>query len=319
MPPIHRLAAGTILALTLMASTALAAPRVVASIKPIHSITASVMQGVGEPELLLDAAVSEHTATLKPSQVEALQNADLIVVVGDNLEAFFRKALENPEIAGKRALKLAEAPGVKTLPVREGGVWEPHHHEEAEGDGDHAAEEAEEHEHEGPDPHVWMDPENAKAMAAAIAAELSIQDPKNAAAYAANVKTFDAEMDDLSKAIEAEIAPVRDKRFIVFHDAYQYFENRFGLAAAGSITLNPEATPGAKRLSEIHHRIEDTGSVCVFAEPQFEAKYVQTVVEGTKARTGVLDGLGAKAKPGPHAYETMMKALTDDLTRCLAG
>jgi len=322
-----RLAAGMTLTLLLTATSALAAPRVVASIKPIHSIAASVMQGVGEPELLLDAAVSEHTAQLKPSQVEALQNADLILVVGDNLEAFFRKALENPEIAGKRALKLAEAPGVKTLPLREGGVWEAHDHGEAEGDGDHdhdhAGEAGEthehEHEHEGPDPHVWMDPENAKAIAAAIVAELSKQDPQNAATYAANEKAFDAQMDTLSQAIAAEVAPVKDKRFIVFHDAYQYFENRFGLAAAGSITLNPETTPGAKRLSEMHHRISDTGSVCVFAEPQFEAKYVQTVVEGTKARTGTLDGLGAKVKPGPAAYEAMMKAFTDDLTECLEG
>ena len=315
---------GAALALTLMASSAIAAPRVVASIKPIHSIAASIMKGAGEPELLLDAAVSEHTAQLKPSQVEALQNADLILVVGDNLEAFFRKALENPEIAGKRTLTLAEAPGVKTLPVREGGLWEPHHDEEAEGDGDHDAEAGAEsgehdHDHEGPDPHVWMDPENAKAMAAAIAAELSKEDPQNAATYAANLTAFDGEMDALSQAIETEIAPVKDRRFIVFHDAYQYFENRFGLSAAGSITLNPEATPGAKRLSEIHHRIDDTESVCVFAEPQFESKYVETVVEGTKARTGVLDGLGAKMKPGPAAYTGMMKALTDELTQCLKG
>jgi zinc transport system substrate-binding protein len=164
-----------------------------------------------------------------------------------------------------------------------------------------------------------MDPENAKAIAAAIAAELARQDPQNATLYAANERAFDSQMDSLSKAIETELAPVRNKRFIVFHDAYQYFENRFGLAAAGSITLNPEATPGAKRLSEIRHRIEDTDSVCVFAEPQFEAKYVQTVLEGTKAHAGILDGLGAKAKPGPTAYEEMMKAFTDDLTQCLKG
>jgi zinc transport system substrate-binding protein len=275
---------------------------------------------------------------LKPSQVEALQNADLIVV-GDNLEAFFRKALENPEIAAKRKLELAEAQGVKTLPVREGGVWEAHHHEEAEGDSDHdhdhegeAGKTAEheheheherehehEHDHEGPDPHIWMDPENAKAIAAAIAAELSAQDPANAGIYAANAKAFDARMDTLSQDITTEIAPVKDKRYIVFHDAYQYLENRFGLSPAGSITLNPEVTPGAKRLGEIHHRIEDTASVCVFAEPQFESKYVETVVEGTKARTGVLDGLGAKEKPGPEAYEAMMKTLVGDLTRCLKG
>ncbi|MBL8906834.1 MAG: zinc ABC transporter substrate-binding protein ZnuA [Rhizobiales bacterium] len=327
-----RLAAGVTLAFMLTATSAFAAPRVVASIKPIHSIAASLMQGTGEPELLLDAAVSEHTAQLKPSQVEALQNADLILVVGDNLEAFFRKALENPEIAGKRTLKLAEAPGVRTLPVREGGVWEAHQHGEGDGDHDHDHDHDEdhatgsepaghehEHEHEGPDPHVWMDPENAKAIAAAIAAELSRQDPANAAVYAANRKAFDERMDKLSKAIETEVAPVRDRRFIVFHDAYQYFENRFGLAAAGSITLNPESTPGAKRLSEIHRRIADTGSVCVFAEPQFEAKYVQTVVEGTAARTAVLDGLGAGIAAGPAAYEEMMKAFTADLTQCLRG
>jgi len=319
-----RLAAGVTLAAILTATTALAAPRVVASIKPIHAIAASVMQGAGEPELLLDAAVSEHTATLKPSQVEALQNADLILVVGDNLEAFFRKALENPEIAGKRTLKLAETAGVKTLPVREGGVWEPHHHE-GDGDDDHdhdahaGAEEGHAHEHEGPDPHVWMDPENAKAIAAAIAAELSKEDPQNAATYAANAKRFDTEMDALAQDIAAKVAAVKDKRYIVFHDAYQYFENRFGLSPAGSITLNPEAMPGAKRLSEIHHRIADTGSVCVFAEPQFESKYVQTVVEGTSARTGVLDGLGAGVKPGPEAYEDMMQAFVGDLTQCLKG
>jgi zinc transport system substrate-binding protein len=308
----------------LTATASLAAPRVVASIKPIHAIAASVMQGAGEPELLLDAAVSEHTAQLKPSQVAALQNADLIIVVGDNLEAFFRKALENPEIAGKRALELAEAPGVKTLPLREGGVWEAHNHDEAEGDGDHdheATPEAHEHEHEheGPDPHIWMDPENAKAIAATIAAELSTQDPANANLYAANAKQFETRMDALSQEIATEIAAVKDKRYIVFHDAYQYFENRFGLSPAGSITLNPEVTPGAKRLGDIHHRIDDTASVCVFAEPQFESKYVETVVEGTTARTGVLDGLGAKVTAGPDAYEAMIKAFAGDLTRCLKG
>jgi zinc transport system substrate-binding protein len=319
-----RLAAGVTFAVTLSATASLAAPRVVASIKPIHSIAASVMQGAGEPELLLDAAVSEHTAQLKPSQVAALQNADLIIVVGDNLEAFFRKALENPEIARKRALELAEAPGVKTLPVREGGVWEAHHHEEAEGDSDHdheATTEAHEHEdeHEGPDPHIWMDPENAKAIAAAIAAELAAQDPVNANLFAANAKRFETRMDALSQSIATAIAPVKDKRYIVFHDAYQYFENRFGLSPAGSITLNPEVTPGAKRLGEIHHRIDETASVCVFAEPQFESKYVEPVVEGTTARTGILDGLGAKVTPGPEAYEAMMKAFAGDLTRCLKG
>jgi zinc transport system substrate-binding protein len=316
MPATARFALACLFA-TAFSTASLAAPKVVATIKPIHSIAANVMAGIGEPELLLDAAVSEHTAQLTPSQVRAMQNADLIVAVGENLEAFLHKALENPEIGQKKVFEAGEAPGVKALPARDGGLWEPHSHE---GESEEAhAEEGHDHVHGGHDPHIWMDPENAKAIATELAKTLGGLDSANAAKYQENAAKFASALDTLSAEIKTEIAPVQDKRYIVFHDAYQYFEARFGMNPAGSVTVNPEVTPGAKRLKEIHDRIAETKAVCVFAEPQFEPKYVATVIEGTKAKTAVLDGLGAEEPKGPDAYAGMMRRFVTSLTGCLKG
>lgn len=315
MPTTTRFALAALFAVAL-SSTSLAAPKVVATIKPLHSIAANVMAGIGEPHLLLDAAVSEHTAQLTPSQVEAMQNADLIVVVGESLEAFLHRALENPEIAQKKLFEAAELKGLTLLPVRNGGLWEPHHHGEEEG---HEETASEDHDHDGKDPHIWMDPENAKAIARALAKSLGELDPGNAAKYQANTETFSTQLDKLSAEMAQEVAPVRDRRYIVFHDAYQYFENRFAMSPAGSITVNPEAPPGARRIKEIHDRIAATDAVCVFAEPQFESKYVETVIEGTKAKASVLDGLGAREPAGPLAYAGMMRKFVTALTTCLKG
>lgn len=314
MPATARFALACLFA-TALSATSLAAPRVVATIKPIHSIAANVMAGIAEPELLLDAAVSEHTAQLTPSQVEAMQNADLIVVVGENLEAFLHKALENPEIGQRKLFAAGGVPGIKILPARSGGLWEPHH-DGGEAEDAHA-EEGHDHDHGGNDPHIWMDPDNAKVIARELARTLAGLDAANAAKYEANAAKFGASLDALSAEITAEVAPLRDRRYIVFHDAYQYFEARFGLSPAGSITVNPETTPGAKRLKEIHDRIVATDAVCVFAEPQFESKYVDTVIEGTTARAAVLDGLGAKEPKGPQAYAGMMHKFVTALTGCL--
>ncbi len=315
MPATARFALACLFA-TALGTTALAAPRVVATVKPIHSIAANVMAGIAEPQLLLNAAVSEHTAQLTPSQVEAMQNADLIMVVGDNLEAFLHKALENPDIARKKLFESAELPGIKTLPARSGGLWEPHHHD---GEAAGAHEEDHDHDHGGNDPHIWMDPENAKVIARELARTLGDLDSENAAKYQANAEKFSRQLDALSSDIASAVGPVRDKRYIVFHDAYQYFEARFGMSPAGSITVNPEVTPGAKRIKEIHDRIATTNAVCVFAEPQFESKYVDTVIEGTKAKAAVLDGLGVKEPKGPAAYAGMMRGFVTALTSCLGA
>lgn len=321
MPATARFALACLFA-TAFSAASLATPKVVATIKPIHSIAANVMAGVAEPELLLDAAVSEHTAQLTPSQVRSMQNADLIVAVGENLEAFLHKALENPEIGQKKVFEAGEVPGVKTLPARDGGLWEPHSHE-GEGEEAHAEEghehSEEGHDHGGHDPHIWMDPENAKAIATELARTLGQLDSANAAKYQENAAKFASGLDALSTEIKAEVAPVQDRRYIVFHDAYQYFEARFGMNPAGSVTVNPEVTPGAKRLKEIHDRIAETKAVCVFAEPQFEPKYVETVIEGTRAKTAVLDGLGAREAKGPDAYAAMMRRFVASLTGCLKG
>jgi zinc transport system substrate-binding protein len=203
-------------------------------------------------------------------------------------------------------------PGLKLLPVRNGGLWEPHHHDDEEQAG-------EDHDHArgGADPHIWMDPENAKLIARALATTLAGLDQENAARYQANAEKFANGLDALSSEITEAVKPVRDRRYIVFHDAYQYFEARFGMSPAGSITVNPEVMPGAKRIKEIHDRIAQTNAACVFAEPQFESKYIETVIEGTSAKASVLDGLGAEQPAGPQAYGGMMHKFVTALTTCL--
>ncbi len=293
------------LATIMLAGTAAAAPRVVVSIKPIHGIVAAVMQGVGKPDLLIDAAISEHTAQLKPSQLELLTGADLIVVVGENLEAFLHTALDNPDIASRNVLEVERTRGITLLPVREDKNFEK---DNDEGEG-----------HGATDPHIWMDPRNAAMIAESVASELGRIDPGNETRYKSNAARFEADLDRLQTEIEARIAPVRSKPFIVFHDAYHYFEKRFGMHAVGSITLNPEAMPGARRLADIQQRIRDTGAACVFAEPQFDIGYVKTVIEGTGARESSLDGLGAAIPAGPGAYEALLDSFVTSLTSCLSG
>jgi zinc transport system substrate-binding protein len=222
-------------------------------------------------------------------------------------------------VNGKRFVELSSAPGITTHPVREGGAWEAHDHgHDHDHDHDHGHGEAA----DGVlsfDPHVWLDPANAMAMAAAVAAELAMADPANAAAYTANAETFARSLDALSEKIAADLAPVKTVPYVVFHDAYQYFEKRFGLAAAGSISDVSAAAPSAKRLREVRRKIADVKAACVFREPQFDGKMVQTVIEGTGAREGMLDPIGASITPGPGAYQQLLQDLSKNLKACLAG
>ena len=156
-------------------------------------------------------------------------------------------------------------------------------------------------------------------MAAAVAAELAKADPANAAAYTANAENFARSLDTLSDEIAADLAPVKTVPYVVFHDAYQYFEKRFGLAAAGSISDVSAAAPSAKRLREVRRKIADVKAACVFREPQFDSKVVQTVIEGTGAREGTLDPIGAGITPGPRSYQQLLKDLSKNLKVCLTG
>jgi zinc transport system substrate-binding protein len=310
------------LALYLAVSPAVAAPKVIASVVPVHGIVSAVMGEVGQPELLLSGSMSEHRATYTPQQIADLGKADLVFIVGQGLEAKLSQMSGSEAVNGKRFVELSTAPGIATHPIREGGAWEAHDHDHGH-DHDHDHDHGHGHdEQEGVlsfDPHVWLDPENAKAMAAAVAAELTKADPANAAAYTANAEAFARSLDALSGQIAAELAPVKAVPYVVFHDAYQYFEERFGLSAAGSIADVSAKAPSAKRLREVRSKIAEVKAACVFREPQYDGKVVQTVIEGTGAREGVLDPLGAAITPGAGAYQQLLRQLSSDLKACLAG
>ena len=297
----------------LSAVPAMAGPKVVASVVPVQSIVAAVMGDTGSPDLLLQGSMSEHRAVFTPSQIATLGDADLVFIVGHGLEAKLATLSGSDAVNGKSFIQLSDAPGVTKLPVRQGGAWEPDSDEPAPA----AASEAEGV--LGFDPHIWLDPENAKAMARQVAADLAKADPANGASYAANAQAFAADIDRTSAAIVAELAPVKAKPFIVFHDAYHYFEKRFGLTGVGSISDVSAQAPSAERLSQVRDKIIAAHAACVFREPQFDDKVVQTVIEGTSAREGVLDPLGATLTPGPQAYRQLLQNLAAALKDCLAG
>jgi zinc transport system substrate-binding protein len=308
------LASSLMAAATILSNTAKAddAPDVVVSIKPIHSLVAAIMDGVGTPKLIVAGAASPHTYNLKPSNAAALENAKVIFWVGPGMEAFLEKPLS---ALGNNAVvaELDKAPGLVKLRFREGGAFE------ADNDGDEpAADDSRDHGGvDAFDTHLWLDPMNAKAMAAEITTTLVAADPANALTYQSNQKTLDDKLDALDQEIATTVGPIKQKPFIVFHDAYQYFERRYGVHVAGSITVSPETLPGAARVSEIHDKVGTLGATCVFAEPQFEPRLINVVTEGTTAKSGVLDPEAATLKEGPDLYFDLMRGLASSLKSCL--
>lgn len=320
------------LASVLLTGTALAAPAVVASTKPVHSLVAAVMGDLGSPDLIVKGSASPHTYSLRPSDAAALESADIVFWTGHGMELFLADALET--LSGEaRVVELADAPGITLLPVREGGAFEAHEHEgegheghdheaeghdhEAEGHDAHA-EDGHDHGHEGEgDMHFWLDPENARLMVTEIAMVLAEVDPANAATYEANAEAERVRLDELEKELRTTLAPVAGKPFIVFHDAYQYFETRFGLTVAGSITVSPETMPGAARVDELRSKVAELGATCVFAEPNFQPAIVSTIIEGTPARAGTLDPEGAALTEGPDLYANLLRGLATGLLDCL--
>ncbi len=296
---------GAFLAVAAHADQAVAEPRVVASILPVQSLVAGVMAGVGEPHLIVRGAGSPHTYALRPSDARALERAELVFWIGPVYETFLDRPLKGLRHA--RVVALVDAPGIVRLPAREGGPWADHDH-------DHRPAKAEEI-----DGHLFLDPTNAGTLVGAIAAALARADPANSAHYQMNAARVIARLDELDKELKAALDPWRGRPFLVFHDAYQYLEARYGLSAVGSITVSPDRRPGAKRLSQLRRRIVETNAGCVFSEPQFEPTLVRTLIEGTGARTGVLDPLGVGEMPGPEAYFTMMRKLARAVAGCLAG
>ena len=306
------------------ASAASADIRVVASIKPVHSLVSAVMAGVGEPRLLMRGRASPHTFTLRPSDAAALADADVVFLIDGTMETSLARSVE--ALAGKaRVVALANAKGLVRLPLREGGAFEadPHHdHDEdhakgrphTHGDRDHD----DDHARGAFDMHVWLDPANGRTMARAIAHALSQADPANAASYEANARMLLPRLDALAKRVSAELAPVRGTPFVVFHDGYRYFEDRFGLNAVGSVVVSPERSPGAKRLRRLRAKMRELDVACVFAEPQFNMRIVDVVLEGSKIRSGIVDPLGADIEDGPELYFTLLRNMAAAFKGCLA-
>jgi zinc transport system substrate-binding protein len=306
-----------------MPTPGLAEIDVVASIKPLHSLVAGVMQGIGEPALLVKGGGSEHGYSVRPSAARSLEQAEVVFWVGEPLETFLIKPLQ--ALAGDaRIVELWQVSGLTLLASRAGGMWQAH-------DDTHAGDHVEPHESEGPeaeneaagepahaqtDMHIWLDP-NAKALTAAIAAALGDADPPNAPMYRANAERLRQQLEELDRSLEDRLMAVADRPYVVFHDAYQYFERRYGVKAVAAITINPTLQPSARRLREIQDRLRQLNAACVFAEPQFEPALVDTVLEGTSARKGLLDPLGADLDAGPDQYFQLMYGLADSLIDCL--
>lgn len=305
-----------LLILTILAIPAQAAsPRIMVSIKPIHSLVAGVMQGVGEPDLLITGTQSPHTFNLRPSDVKKLNSAELIIWVGEGFETFLTHTLASLP-SQTRIVKLMGHAGVAQLPIRQGGVWEKrHHHRKQETTGvPHTANQKEPHHS---DPHIWLSPTNARTIVGIVKEKLSEIDPDNAARYQQNARNLKNQLNKLDQELLERLSKVQWIPFIVFHDAYQFFERHYTLNVIGSITLSPERMPGAKRIHEIRAKLKKLGVRCIFSEPQFEPKLIKTIVEGTEVRTGTLDPLGAELPAGTEAYFSLMRNLTSQLVACL--
>jgi zinc transport system substrate-binding protein len=287
---------------------------VVATIKPVHALVAQVMGATGSPTLLVGGTASPHTFAIKPSDVKKIAGASVVFRVAEAVEPFTAKMVgQLPK--GAVLVTLSTVPGIAPLPRRAGGPFEVHGHKGHDHD-------KHKHTNEAPpggiDGHVWLDPANGAAMLDAIAATLAAKAPEHAAAYRANATAAKARLDILAKDIAAELAPIAGKPFIIFHDATQYFEKRFGLTVAGSITVDPDVPASGKRLSALRAKVASSGATCVFSEPNFEAKVIAAVIEGSTARTGVLDPEGATLEPGPELYENLLRGMAKSIRGCLA-
>jgi zinc transport system substrate-binding protein len=312
---------------------------VVASILPIHSLVAGLVGEIHAVEVLLPASASPHGYAMRPSEAQKLQAADLLVWVGPDLETFLERPLSERR-SGRTVISLLEDLELTQLPGREGGVWATHEHDHGHGhehghghghghgakhDGHAADDHGHGHHDHGPEPgahaadaHIWLSPAVAREIVSGLTEHLVRWDSANGAAFEQNRDALIARIDALDAAIAAQVEPVRDRPFIVFHDAYQYFEQHYGLNAAGSITLDPALSPGARRVHELRARLQADDVACLFTEPQFRPALAETLVQGTTTRLGELDPVGSDLEPGPDAWFTLMHNLADSLTACLS-
>ena len=319
MKKIHLIS--TLIGLLAFSTISKADLKVVTSIKPIHSLASYIMDGVGSPGLIVDGYNSPHSFQLKPSHAKMLEQADIIFWIGEDLENFLEKPLAT--IAKKaEKIELLEIKGIKKLKFRERNIFEEHEGHDDHGDNakkeehdDHGhdakKEEHDDHDDHGHgeyDPHIWLDPINAKVILNEITEHLIENDSKNAATYKSNLAKAISEIDKL--IIDVITETNTDLSYVVFHDAYQYYENRFNVNILGAMTVNPDVMPGAEQIHEIHEVIEHDNVSCILSEPQFNPDIIKSIAKDTSVKTGVLDPLGANLKPGKDLYFDLIRNMS---------
>jgi len=319
-------------------------PKVAVDIAPVHSLVSKVMNGLGKPNLIIPSEASPHEYQLKPSDAKAIQESKLIFWIGEDLTPWLEKSLETlPKDAS--ITTLLEVDGIELLDFREGALFEAHDHSDHEDhdnhddhdhgknkkkddhddhdDHDHGKnkkkddhDDHEGHGHGEHDPHAWLSPGIAKVWLNVIAAKLSEKDPSNASTYFSNASSAAKDLDALSDEINNILDPVRDEKFVVFHDAYQYFEKHFNISASGAISLGDASDPSPARVKEIKDRVENEDIHCVLAEPQYKVGLVKAVIEGTHANMAVIDPLGVGLEVGPTLYDKLIRNLATNLSNC---
>lgn len=290
----------------LVVSLPVRAIEVLTTIKPLGFIAAAITDGVSEPKVLLPTGASPHDFALRPSDIRSINEADLVVWVGPELEGFMAKPLaKHPHV-----LTLTR---VKSMPLYDYQKQAGH---EEHGDHDHDHDGHEGHHHEGVDPHIWLGPTQALVIAKALSETLSAQDPANAARYSANLQAFTAKIDAKDKVIAKQMKAVDQKGYFVFHEAYGYWERHYGMSSKGHFTVSPERRPGARTLVEIRKALEEKQASCIYAEPQFSPAVIESVARNTGAKVLLLDEVGEQVPLGPEGYPQFMQQLADAFAEC---
>ena len=319
-------------------------PRVVADIAPVHSLVAQVMQGVGSPDLIVRPGASPHEYALRPSEAGALDQADIVFWIGEELTPWLDRSIERLA-HDATVVSLLDADGTVRLQFREGPVFDHDDHDDHADDGDHDdhadegghddhaddgdhddhaddndadhdSDDEHAHDHDGVDPHAWLDPVNGKHWLDVISAELARLDPENADRYLENAAKGKADIDESEKAISAELAGAKSTRFVVLHDAYHYFEGRFEIHAVGAISLSDASDPSPARVQSIQENVRDLDVTCVFSEPQFNVEIVATVIENSQANSAVLDPLGVGIETGSDFYVNLLRNISAQIAEC---
>ena len=280
----------------IISSAANGALSVVVTIKPLHSLVTGVMEGVAEPYLLLKGDQSAHHLTLKPSQAKEIHNADLLVWVGPAFETFLSRTVQSKALS---SLALMSAENIALLPTRD-----ITHQDEAGPD------------HGEVDGHIWLNPKNAVGIVQAVVDRLVDIDDKNGHLYRENGQRLEERLVALDAMLEQRLKRVQGIPYLTYHDALQYFEQRYGLTGYAVTTLS-ELRSGVKGVIRVRRLISEKKISCLFREPQFRPKLLDVLMEELSVRDGVIDPLGAEVSLGSNGYFVLMEHLAQAFEQCL--